>query len=348
MLNSIYGIMPEQLSAFLSSEYPAYRSQQLLKWIYEKKVFDPSKMTDLPATMQSYLSQAFDFSMPQIVQTLKSMDGSQKFRLLLSDGEQIEMVLMPEEKKLTLCVSSQVGCARDCSFCATGKMKLHRNLYPHEIVQQFLLASRETTERITNLVFMGMGEPLDNLENVLSALKLIQDERALAFSPRRTTISTCGIVPGIYALADSGVKVKLAVSLNSARNSIRDKLMPVNRKYPLSVLKKALLYFQKKNPFRITLEYILISGVNMEDEDLKALRQFSGDLSCKINFIPFNTLPFLPYLSPGEEELKSFLLKARGALPQTITLRRSRGIDIQGACGQLVVESNKISLRGAV
>ena len=258
------------------------------------------------------------------------------------------MVLMPETKKLTLCVSSQVGCARNCAFCATGKMNLHRNLFPHEIVQQFLLASQESTERITNLVFMGMGEPLDNLENVLSAIKLIQDNTTLAFSPRRTTISTCGIIPGIYTLADSGVKVKLAVSLNSARNSIRDELMPVNRKYPLTVLKKALLYFQKKNPFRITLEYILIPGVNMDDADLKALRQFSGDLSCKINFIPFNTLPFLPYLSPDEKEIESFLQKARAALPQTITLRRSRGQDIQGACGQLVVESRKKSMRGAI
>jgi len=348
MLNSIYGIMPEQLSSFLSSEFPAYRSRQLLKWIYEKGVFDPFQMTNLPVTMQNYLAQTFDFSMPRIVQSLKSIDGSQKFRLSLSDEEQIEMVLMPETKKLTLCVSSQVGCARNCAFCATGKMNLHRNLFPHEIVQQFLLASQESTRRITNLVFMGMGEPLDNMENVLSAIKLIQDNTTLAFSPRRTTISTCGIIPGIYTLADSGVKVKLAVSLNSARNSIRDELMPVNRKYPLTVLKKALLYFQKKNPFRITLEYILIPGMNMDDADLKALRQFSGDLSCKINFIPFNTLPFLPYLSPDEKEIESFLQKARAALPQTITLRRSRGQDIQGACGQLVVESRKKSMRGAI
>jgi 23S rRNA (adenine2503-C2)-methyltransferase len=338
MLNNIYGIRPAELSAFLGESFPAYRARQLLKWIYGKHVFDPAGMTDLPANFREFISTAFDFRMPEITARLKSADGSEKFRLSLADGQRIEMVLMPQAKKLTLCVSSQAGCARGCSFCATGAMKLKRNLLTHEIVQQILLATQAAEQPITNIVFMGMGEPMDNLDNVMDALKLIQDESTLAFSPRRTTLSTCGIVPGIHLLADSGVKVKLAVSLNSARNEVRDELMPVNRKYPLDVLKKALLYYQHRSRFRITLEYILIPELNMSGADVKALRKFCGDLSCKVNFIPYNQVSSLPYRAPTEEEIERFLEKARD-LPQAITLRRSRGADICGACGQLAAGS---------
>ncbi|MBW6513629.1 MAG: 23S rRNA (adenine(2503)-C(2))-methyltransferase RlmN [Candidatus Syntrophosphaera sp.] len=338
MLSSIHGIQPQDLIEFLGGYFPAYRAKQLLKWLYSRFVFDPALMTDLPADFREFLLSSFDLSLPRIEDKPVSRDGSEKFRLSLQDGSQIEMVLMPEGRKLTLCLSTQVGCARACAFCATGSMKRKRNLAIHEIVQQILLASQNAPQPITNLVFMGMGEPLDNLDNVLEALKLIQSEDSLAFSPRRTTISTCGIVPGIHRLADSGIKAKLAVSLNAARGEVRDVLMPVNQKYPLPVLKKALLYYQKKSPFRITLEYILIPDVNMGYLDLKALRKFSGDLSCKINFIPYNEIPSLPYRSPTESEIESFMEEAR-SLPQAVTLRRSKGADISGACGQLVVKA---------
>lgn len=327
--------MPEDLERFFSDAFPAFRVRQLQSWIYRKFVFDPAQMTNLPADFKAALTAAFDLSMPKIADQKLSADGSTKYRLILADGAQIEMVLMPNDKKLTLCVSSQVGCARACSFCATGRIKRKRDLQSHEIVQQILLASREAGRSLTNLVFMGMGEPMDNLQNVLDTLTLIQHERSLAFSPRRTTVSTCGIVPGIQRLADSGVRVKLAVSLNAARDEVRDELMPVNLKFPLAVLKKALLYYLNKSAFRVTLEYILIPDVNMSPADIKALRKFSGDLSCKINFIPYNSVPFLPYRSPTEEEIQSFMEMAR-QLPQAVTLRRSKGSDISGACGQLV------------
>lgn len=336
MLSSIFGIIPADLCAFIKEYFPEYRCRQLLQWLYVRRVNDPELMTDLPKDFRDFLASGFDLSLPSVDKELHSSDGSVKYRLVLSDGSRIEMVSMPEGKKLTLCVSSQVGCSRACSFCATGSMKLKRNLETHEIVQQVVLAQKLSGQSFTNLVFMGMGEPLDNLDSVISALRLIQHESTLAFSPRRTTISTCGIVPGIHRLADSGVKAKLAVSLNAARDDLRDELMPVNRKYPLPVLKKALQYLLERSRFRVTLEYILIPEVNMGHADLKALRKFSGDLSCKINFIPYNPVETLPYRAPTEPEIERFMSEARN-LPQAVTLRRSKGKDILGACGQLVV-----------
>lgn len=344
MLDSIYGVQPQALISFLGESFPAYRSKQLLQWIYRKLIFDPAQMSDLPADFKEYLRSAFDFTMPQVAQQQKSADGSVKLRLTLADAQGIEMVLMPEDKKLTLCVSSQVGCARACNFCATGSMGLHRNLGTHEIVQQILLALQISSQPITNLVFMGMGEPMDNLDNVLDTIRLIQSEHTLTFSPRRTTVSTCGIIPGIMQLADSRVKTKLAVSLNSASDEIRSSLMPINIKYPLDILKKALLYYQKRSQFRITLEYIMIPGINMSALDIKKLTKFCGDLSCKLNFIPYNENPALPYHSPTSEDIEYFM-KAAQSIPQAITLRRSRGSDILGACGQLVVNDEKSNRR---
>ncbi|MCB5224211.1 MAG: 23S rRNA (adenine(2503)-C(2))-methyltransferase RlmN [Candidatus Cloacimonadaceae bacterium] len=339
MLNSFYGILPQDLESFFASGFPAYRVRQLLSWVYRKYIFDPAQMTDLDKGFKAALEAAFDLSMPELAEKHLSRDGSTKYRLILADGAQIEMILMPEGKKRTLCVSSQVGCARACAFCATGRMKKRRNLQTHEIVQQILLAASDSDAPLTNIVFMGMGEPLDNLDSVFDALTLIQHQATLAFSPRRATISTCGIVPGIRRLADSKIKVKLAVSLNSARDEVRDTLMPVNKLYPLSTLKRSLLYYQKKSNFRITLEYILIPDLNMAAEDLKALRKFSGDLSCKINFIPYNQVPGLPYKTPTEDEIQAFMAKAR-ELPQAVMLRRSKGTDISGACGQLVTDAS--------
>ena len=340
MLNSIYGIYPPDLLLLLGKDFPAYRGKQLLDWLYRKFVFEPELMTNLPAGFREHLSRSFDFSVPAIDQELLSSDGSRKFRLVLADGARIEMVLMPEAKKLTLCVSSQVGCARACGFCATGRMGLTRNLQTHEIVQQVLLARKIAGAPITNLVFMGMGEPMDNLDSVLDALKLLQHDSTLKFSPRRTTLSTCGVVPGIHRLAESGVKVKLAVSLNAASDDIRGALMPVNHRFPLDILKKSLLSYQRRSPFRITLEYILIPEVNMSGTDLKHLRKFCSDLSCKINFIPYNPVPALPYRSPTEAEINAFLKAARD-IPQAITLRRSKGSDILGACGQLAARNKE-------
>ncbi len=334
MLN-IYGLHPQTIAANLPPQFPTYRSKQLLDWMY-KHFQDPlGDKINLPSELKLYLKETYAFHLPAIALRLHSADKSTKYRFLMEDGASVEGVLIPEKTKHTLCVSSQAGCARACAFCATGTMGLKRNLEAHEIVGQIIIAMRECLpERLTNIVFMGMGEPLDNLDNVLQALSVIQAEQSLAFSPRRTTISTCGVVPQIRKLADSGIKAKLAVSLNSAIDAKRDELMPINRRYPLNLLKQALLYYARKSSFRITFEYILIPEVNMGKADLVALRKFVGDLPCKINFIPYNPAANLPYTAPTEEHISYFMNQA-ASLPQAIMLRRSRGLDVFGACGQL-------------
>jgi 23S rRNA (adenine2503-C2)-methyltransferase len=328
-------LMPEEIKSILTKQFPAFRYRQIMHWLYDKLVFDPELMTELPKSVKEYLNSSFSFDLPEIDREQRAADQTTKYRLKLKDGEIIEMVIIPDTKKRTLCVSSQVGCARNCSFCATGTMGLKRNLSPAEIVGQILMASSICfPQRLTNLVFMGMGEPLDNLQNVIRTLRIIQSDEALSFSPRRTTVSTCGIPSEIRKLADIKIRTKLAVSLNSAINEKRDVLMPVNKTFPLDEIKSALQYYLKKSPFRVTFEYILIPEVNMGAEDIKALRRFAGDLSCKINFIPYNEIPALPYRSPTESEINQFLQQAQ-SLNQAITLRRSRGAGICGACGQL-------------
>lgn len=364
MLTSVYSLEPVELARQLNEQFPKYRSKQLITWLYQHFENDPDRMTNLPADFKAYLSEHYSLALPELDARYPSKDGAVKYRYKLSDGAVIESVLIPESKKNTLCISSQVGCARKCSFCATGKMGLTRNLTTEEIVAQIILAFREcriqseedasnptleqetkaisksqkepddSTSRITNLVFMGMGEPLDNLDNVLQTLRVIQSEEGIAFSPRRTTVSTCGIVPGIIAFADSGIKAKLAISLNSAIEDKRTELMPINRKHTIPQLKQALLYYLRKAKFRVTIEYILIPGVNMGREDMNALRKFVGDISCKINFIPFNPAPGSQYSAPDTATVEEFMRAAK-SLPQAITLRKSRGADVFGACGQL-------------
>ena len=330
-----YGLMPQEVLSELAPQFPAYRGKQLLEWVYThlRNPLEPG--VNLPRDFKAYLETHYSFLLPEVITSLVSHDGSVKSGLKLEDGSVIESVLIPDKKKRTLCVSSQVGCRRACAFCATGKMGLSRSLSAHEIIGQIILASQACKpERLSNIVFMGMGEPLDNLQEVLQALTVMQAPESLAFSPRRTTISTCGVVPGIKKLADCGVKAKLAVSLNSAVNEKRSQIMPINKKYPLNELKQALLYYARNSTFRITFEYILIPGFNMGKEDLGALRKFVGDLPSKINFIPYNPVPGLPYNKPTEQEIESFMQQA-SSLPQAIMLRRSRGADVFGACGQL-------------
>ena len=335
MLKHILSLEPDALAAELAISFPAYRAKQVLAWIYTKFTTDPDAMTDLPADIKEHLRQNYSLELPNVDARLVSKDGTIKYRLKLADATSIEMVMIPEAKKKTLCISSQVGCSRACAFCATGAAGLTRNLEPSEIIGQFILAARDLMpNRITNLVFMGMGEPLDNLDNVLFALKTMQAEKGLAFSPRRTTISTCGIAPGIRHLADSGVKTKLAVSLNSADSETRLKIMPIEKLYHLNELKQALLYFRRKTNFRITFEYILIPGINMSFEDIRHLSRFVNDISCKINFIPYNPTTAKDWKPPTKVQIDDFLQKA-AIIKQAITLRKSRGADILGACGQL-------------
>lgn len=338
---NIFALEPDTIKEHLQGYFPDYRFNQLCDCLFKKLHFDPRMASNLPKDMIDFLEQEYSFKLPSIAHTTKAKDGTTKFLLNLDDQNKIEMVLIPTAKKRTLCVSSQVGCARLCSFCATGTMGFKRNLETHEIVGQIMHAAKICyPERLSNLVFMGMGEPMDNLLNVLQSLRVIQSDSGLAFSPSGTTVSTCGIPEGIVKLADSRIKTKLAVSLNSAIDNCRSLLMPINRIYPLKELKQALRYFLSKTTFRITFEYILIPEINMGIEDIKALKTFVGDLSCKINFIPYNTVPQLPYRSPTEKEIEIFLNLAQN-IHQAITLRRSRGAEVFGACGQLAIHKGE-------
>jgi len=342
MLTNLFSMLPSEIEQELLLNFPKYRAPQLLAWMYKAFENDPAKMTNLPADFKAHLASNYSLALPRIEIVRKSADGAIKYLLKLSDGALIECVLIPERKKNTLCISTQVGCARGCSFCSTAKMKLTRNLEIHEIVGQIIVVGKELhtassgEARFTNLVFMGMGEPFDNQDNVLKTLQIIQSEKSLAFSPRRITLSTCGVVPGIIAMADSGIKAKLAISLNSAIDEKRNTLMPINKRYTLAQLKQALLYYLRISKFRVTIEYILIPGINMDAEDIKALRKFVGDISCKVNFIPYNPGKNAAYQAPTPEQIEIFMHKAK-SLPQAITLRKSRGADILGACGQLVI-----------
>ena len=340
MLIPVYAIHPDDLEQqIISAGFKPYRFRQLVKWLYVKAINNISQMTDLPADFKTYLKENYDFSLPSIKQSLTAKDGSTKFVLELRDGELIECVLMPEGNKNTLCISSQVGCSFGCAFCATGKLGHVRNLQVDEILSQVILAAQFLQEKkLTNLVFMGMGEPLDNLDNVVSSIRILQSDYGLQFSPRRMTISTCGVVPKIYELAELGIKIKLAVSLNSAIDHKRLELMPVTKVYNLVELKQAIMFFRRQSPWRITLEYIMIPGFNMDEEDARALTKFAGDISCKLNLISYNRVDGLPWRSPTIKEATAFQERLR-ALPIAVTIRKSRGTDISAACGQLAAQS---------
>jgi 23S rRNA (adenine2503-C2)-methyltransferase len=339
---NLLNYLPEDLEQeFKERGWKPFRARQILKWIFTKFVFAYDKMSDLPQDFRKEINEIIPLYIPQIEKVTESKDGSKKYLLKLHDKEYIEMVLMPADGKVTLCVSSQVGCARKCRFCATGELGLKRQLMTSEIVGQILLGMKEAGEsKLTNIVYMGMGEPMDNLDNVLQSFKIIQHDKCLKFSPRRITVSTCGVTPGIFKLADSGIKVKLAVSLNSALNHKRDVLMPINFKYNLQELKEALKYYSRNSKFRITFEYIMIKNFTMGKEDIKALKKYVGDLSCKLNLIPWNAIPESTFKAPREKEIDAFM-KELQSLSCAITVRRSKGSDIDAACGQLAANFKK-------
>jgi len=313
-----------------------FQVKQILRWIFMQHIVDFQQMTNISKALRDKLTEQFDTAQPQIVDVLHSTDGSEKFLLQLADGNRIEMVYMPSEKKNTLCLSVQVGCVRGCTFCATGGLGLVRDLSVAEILWQiFITFAYYPDQKLTNIVFMGMGEPLDNLENLLTTIEVIQHEEGLSFSGRRITVSTCGIIPKIYELLERKVKVKLAVSLNSAIEEKRTLLMPINKLYPLAELKKAILTYRKHSPFRVTFEYIMIANLNMGNDDVKALTKFCGDISCKINLIAWNEVSGSQWQSPTERQIEDFVNRLKH-IPAAITLRKSRGADIAGACGQLV------------
>jgi 23S rRNA (adenine2503-C2)-methyltransferase len=326
---------------FAQDGLPAYRADQIAAWLYQRGVDDLAAMTDLGVELRGRLAEQWETRALEVVKVDRSADGTVKAMLEARDGVRIESVLIPEQDRTTLCVSTQHGCPLACSFCATGALGFGRNLSTAEIVDQ-VCRMRELLEpgrRISNLVFMGMGEPLLNLPAVLPAVRLLVHPKAFAMAPRRVTVSTVGIVPRIGELLRS-VPVNLAVSLHASRDEVRDRLVPLNRRFPLASLLGELRSLECVSPRRpVFFEYTLIEGVNDSREDARRLAPLLRRIPSKLNLIPMNPHPDSPYRPPSEPVIDAFLREV-AASGLRVTLRRSRGSDIQAACGQL-------ALRGA-
>ncbi|MBI4269435.1 MAG: 23S rRNA (adenine(2503)-C(2))-methyltransferase RlmN [Candidatus Rokubacteria bacterium] len=325
----------EDLAAALGAS--RYRGRQLATWIYRKGVFDLEAMTDLPKDFRERLALDACIAVPEPERVEPSRDGSRKLVFVLGDGSRVSSVLMPDDDRMTLCVSTQVGCGFECRFCLTGVMGLERNLTPAEIVGQVLAANRLLApgQRVTHIVFMGMGEPLANFAALVTSLRILSDARlGVGYSPRRITVSTVGLVPGIEKLGRENLKVNLAVSLHAATDQARERLMPVNRSFDLAALMAALRRYPLAPRQRIFFEYVLLDGVNDTPEEARRLAQLLRGLRAKVNLIPFNDWEGAEFRRPPLPRILAFqsVLLDAGI---TTTVRWSKGEDIGAACGQL-------------
>ena len=321
-----------ELEAFLSGEgKERFRATQIFKWLYQKDVASFAEMSNLSKELRLELEEAAVISNLTPTTVEVGSDGTRKYLFDLADGNAVESVLIPDEGRNTLCISSQAGCAMGCKFCLTGTFRLARNLTTSEIVNQVCAVRRDA--EIRNIVFMGMGEPLHNLENVVRAIRILMDGNGLQFSNRRVTVSTCGLVPEM-ALLGKEVTVNLAVSLNATTEEQRNQLMPVNRTYPLAVLMQACKQFPLPSRRKITFEYVMIGGLNDTLDDAKRLLRLIADIPNKVNLIPFNEHEGCAFKSPTREAIDAFhkYLIDRNV---TVITRESRGGDISAACGQL-------------
>jgi 23S rRNA (adenine2503-C2)-methyltransferase len=335
---NLVGLLPSELED-LAVELGAsrYRGRQLATWIYRKSVFDLEAMTDLPKEFRASLAERAVIEVPEPERVTPSQDGSQKLVFCLAGGSRISSVLIPDDDRITLCVSTQVGCGFQCLFCLTGVMGLERNLTAGEIVGQVLAANRllAPDRRVTHVVFMGMGEPLANYAAVVTSLRILTDAKlGVGYSPRRITVSTVGLVSGIERLGRENLKVNLAISLHAASDEVRAKLMPVSRSFDLAALMAALRKYPLAPRQRIFFEYVMLDGVNDSPEDAKRLVTLLRGLRAKVNLIPFNDWEGAPFQRPPLPRILAFqsILIDAGV---TTTVRWSKGEDIGAACGQL-------------
>jgi 23S rRNA (adenine2503-C2)-methyltransferase len=327
-------LSPKELHAFIKNQgLPDYRTDQLIHWIYARYASHIDEITEFSKDLRSRLNESAYISNLKIIRRLKSSDGTEKFLFALQDEQTIESVLIPDSDRLTLCVSSQVGCALGCLFCLTGKSGFIRNLKPHEIVDQIIAVNRTIqNNKITNIVFMGMGEPLMNFDNVVEALRRIVD--LIGISKRKITLSTAGIVPKILLLPRKAPEVNLAVSLNAATDEVRNKIMPVNKQYPLAALIEACRRYPLKPGRKITFEYVMIDGLNDSLADAKRLITLLKGLRCKLNLIPLNPHEGDSLKRASQEKVVAFQ-KMLFHHNRRALIRESRGQDILAACGQL-------------
>jgi 23S rRNA (adenine2503-C2)-methyltransferase len=346
---SIHSLLLDEIEGLLATmDEKPYRAKQIVDWLYEKRVGAFEEMSDLPQALRKRLAQEFRFDSPETVRVLGSKDTTRKFLFRLGDGNLIESVLIPASPALygersdrrTICVSTQVGCAYGCKFCASGLDGFSRNLDASEIVQQLLAVEKATGEQIDNVVFMGMGEPLANVSNVVRAVRIINAPWGLEIGARHITISTSGLAPQIRKLADEPLQSRLAISLHGATDEVRNRIMPVNRKYNLMTLLDACAYYASRKKQRIYFEYILISGVNDSEEQAHLLAGQAQRIGARINLIPYNTVAGLEWSRPSREMQERFLSIVRGH-GVVATLRREKGHDIEAACGQLRLQTKR-------
>ena len=330
----------EQIQEFcLEHKMPKFRAKQVWEWLWKKRAVSFEEMTSLSKDLRELFYNNFAINAIKIHKAERSIDGTIKYSLQLHDKLLVEGVIIPSKNRLTACVSSQVGCSLACEFCATGTMKLDRNLSASEIYDQVFILNEEAISNfgkpLSNIVYMGMGEPLLNYKALLGSVKFITTEQGLGMSPKRITVSTAGIAKMIMKLADDDVKFNLAISLHTASNSKRDILMPLNQKIKLEELRESVQYFYDKTGSRITYEYILFKDLNDSLEDAQKLVQFAKVSPCKINLIEYNTVDDLPYEKSSNKVTENFI-KFLEEKKLIVNLRRSKGKDIAAACGQLV------------
>jgi len=320
--------------AIVGIDEPIYRAKQIFSWLYQKGICSFKEMNNLPDKLIDKLGRHYYISSLNLCKQFKSKDGTEKFLFELSDGNFIETVLIYTKKRKTACLSTQVGCKFACSFCASGRIGFVRNLTPSEITNQILFLEHGLKHKITNYVFMGMGEPLDNYENTSKALLIMNDPKGLGIGARRITISSCGIVPGIDKLKDLGLKINLSISLHAANNKLRSELVPINKRYPLEELIEACQRYIEKTERAITLEYVLIKNKNHSLQDAAQLAAIAKRLRAKVNLIACSAVQGLNFSSPSLKDINIFM-KDLVKRKVNVILRKSKGADIQAACGQL-------------
>ncbi|MBF0205539.1 MAG: 23S rRNA (adenine(2503)-C(2))-methyltransferase RlmN [Oligoflexia bacterium] len=349
VLPNFYGLIYSEVEDYLlQHSFSKYVVIQLFNWVYKKQLREHDKWSNISKKLRVQLKIDFDFSLPQIIETRHSCDGTIKFLLQMKDNEKVEAVLIPSEDRLTLCISTQVGCAMRCTFCFTGTKGFIRNLKCHEIVGEYLainewynqyaqetgrLPGGPTQTLITNIVYMGQGEPLNNFQEVKRATLLLLDPQGIAFGQRKITLSTVGIIPMLLKMGEFP-PINIAISLHSPRDHVRDQLIPINRTFPLAQLFAAIEKIPLKAHRRITYEYLLIEGLTNTAEDLVALKKLISPERSKINLIPYNEFPGATYKRPTDEKVLQFCNQL-GEMGYTCTVRRSKGSDILAACGQL-------------
>ena len=334
-MESIYNFTEKELKdKFTSNGFPGYTARQVFEWVYGKRVQDFDSVSNLSKELREFLKENFSVFRLGLIKKEKSSDRAEKFLFKLEDNLAIESVLIPEKARSTLCVSTQVGCKFKCLFCASGEKGFKRNLAAGEIIGQYLAVSGlKASSKVTNIVFMGIGEPLDNFENTIKSINILMNSAGINFSKRRISLSTCGLCLEIKKLAKLKLGIKLSVSLHSADNSIRNKLVPINKEYPIEELIPAIREFSKVSKDPVTFECVLIQGINTSIDDAKKLAKLLNGINAKANLIPYNGVSS-KFKAPDKETMDIFgqELKRRGAF---FTIRKSRGQDINAACGQL-------------